>query len=87
MELSENIFLFSTVMAHLKKLSPANTFSTIFKCNKNLKEILAPSKYLNPKKNKIPLLAETNVTFAKITWYLTELSDVRSWVRCITLKV
>ena len=33
----------------LKKLFPANTFSTIFKRNKNLKEILAPSEYPNPK--------------------------------------
>ena len=37
--------------------------------------------------DKIPLLAVTNVTFAKITWYLSELSDVQSRVRCITLKV
>ena len=36
----------------LKKLFPANIFSTIFKRNKNLKEILAPSKYPNPKNSR-----------------------------------
>ena len=33
----------------LKQLFSGNIFSTIFKGNKNLKEILASSKYLNPK--------------------------------------
>ena len=33
----------------LKQLFPANIFSTIFKRNKNLKELLAPSKYPNAK--------------------------------------
>ena len=33
----------------LKQLFPANIFSTILKRNKNLKEILALSKYNNPK--------------------------------------
>ena len=33
----------------IKQLFPAYIFSTIFKCNKNLKEILAPSRYPNPK--------------------------------------
>ena len=33
----------------LKQLFPANVFSTIFKRNKNLKELLARSKYPNPK--------------------------------------
>ena len=32
----------------LNQLFPANIFSTIFKDNKNLKELLAPSKYPNP---------------------------------------
>ena len=36
----------------LKQLCPANIFSIIFKRNKNLKEILAPSKYLNPKNSR-----------------------------------
>ena len=36
----------------LKLLFPANIFSTIFKCNKNLKELLAPSKYPNAKNNR-----------------------------------
>ena len=36
----------------LKKLFSANIFSTIFKHNKNLKEILAPSKYPNPKNSR-----------------------------------
>ena len=72
----------------LKKLFPANIFSTIFKRNKNLKEILASSEILTLRTvDKIPLLAVMNATFAKITWYLTELSDVRSGVSCVTLKV
>ena len=36
----------------LKKLFPPNILNTIFKRNKNLKEILAPSKYLNPKNSR-----------------------------------
>ena len=36
----------------LKQLFPANIFSTICRRNKNLKELLAPSKYLNPKNSK-----------------------------------
>ena len=36
----------------LKKLFPANIFITIFKRNKSLKEILAPSKYPNPKSSR-----------------------------------
>ena len=36
----------------LKQLFPANIFSTIFKRNKNLKEILAPSKYPDPKNSR-----------------------------------
>ena len=32
----------------VKQLFPANILSTIIKCNKNLKEILAPSKYFKP---------------------------------------
>ena len=36
----------------LKQLFPTNIFSTIFKHNKNLKEILAPSKYPNPKNSR-----------------------------------
>ena len=71
-----------------KQLFPANIFSTIFKRNKNLKEILVQSKYPNPKNSRqIALVAVTNVTFEKITWYLTERSNVQSRVRCFTLKV
>ena len=36
----------------LKKLFPANIFSTIFKRNKNLNEILATPKYPKPKKSR-----------------------------------
>ena len=72
----------------LKQLFPANIFSTIFKRNKNLKEILALSKYPNPKNcRQNCIIAVANVTFAKITWYLREISNVQSRVRCITLTV
>ena len=58
--------------------------------NKNLKELLAPSKYPNLRTvDKIPVLTLTNVIFAKITWYLTELSIIRYWFRktyCYWLK-
>ena len=48
--------------------------------NKNLKELLAPSKYPNLRTvDKIPVLTLTNVIFAKITWHLTELSIIRYW--------
>lgn len=36
----------------LKQSFPLNMFSTIYKNNKNLKEILAPSKYLDRKNGK-----------------------------------
>ena len=36
----------------LKQLFPANIFSTIFKRNKNLKELLAPSKHPDPKNSR-----------------------------------
>ena len=36
----------------VKQLFPANIFSTIFKRNKNLKELLAPSKYPNPENSR-----------------------------------
>ena len=36
----------------LKQLFLANIFSTIIKRNKNFKEILAPSKYPNPKSSR-----------------------------------
>ena len=35
-----------------QKLFPANIFSTIFKRNKNLKEILAPCKHPDPKNSR-----------------------------------
>ena len=59
--------------------------NTNFKCNKNLKESLTPTRYPNPNKNS--RLVVTNLTVAKIGWYLTELLNARSQVNYITLKV
>ena len=66
----------------LKQLFPANICSTIFKRLKYLKELLAPSNYPNPKNSRQNSINNCkNVTFATITWYLTELSNVQSRVR------
>ena len=73
---------------YLKKLFPANIFSTIFKRNKNLKEILAPSKYPNPKnsrQNSITSCKKCDICKNYIAFDRTNI--LRSQVRCITLKV
>ena len=50
----------------LKKAFPNNKFSVIYKRNKNLKEMVAPSLYTNlALKVIVPLLAVTNVTFVR----------------------
>ena len=36
----------------LKEFFPANIYRTILKCNKNIKKILGPSKYPNPKNSR-----------------------------------
>ena len=48
----------------LNQLFPANIFSNIFKHNKNLKELLAPSKYPNPnncRRNSITSCNKCNI--------------------------
>ena len=36
----------------LKELFPASAFNTIYRCNKNIKELLSPSRYPNRKTTK-----------------------------------
>ena len=52
MDFSENIFLFLTVMTVLNSYFQQIRLATIFRRNKNLKELLAPSKCPNPKNNR-----------------------------------
>ena len=44
----------------LKQLFPVNTFSTIFKRNKDLTELLTPSKYSNPKNSRQNFITSCN---------------------------
>ena len=52
MDFLENIFLFLTVMTVLNSYFQQIRLATIFRRNKNLKELLAPSKCPNPKNNR-----------------------------------
>ena len=44
----------------LRQLFPANMFSNIFRRNKNLKELLVPSKYPNPKNSRQNFITSCN---------------------------
>ena len=46
---------------NLKKIFPASTFNTIYRRNKNLKELLSPSPYPNGKSTKNNSIINCNI--------------------------
>ena len=73
---------------NLKELFPASAFNTIYRRNKNLKELLSPSLFPNRKSTKaIASLVVIVVTSATIMWFLKTCLLVQLLVRSTWLKV
>ena len=57
---------------NLKTLLPKETFNVIYRRNKNLKDLLAPSFFPIPRReNAVVLLVVTRATSVKTTWSLS----------------